>query len=599
MGIKDILLNNVSENKFFDISNFIEEIYLMEYDILILMARKFFNLFCVFHELNCQKYERLGIPYQNHGKIITNRALPLIKKRLKNEFCKVIVADDIIIHGRSIREVYGELAAVCPDLEILLVSYARDIHGVNACEDIMEKVHSRYLMKSHEWRELSDEITSIFYMSGRPYISYLPYFSLDAEWNSLKIKLWGKDFLSIQNEDMKEYGTEAYMYVGEQMGIFQKLPCCKICAIRFYYYSKVDHLIMVPYFCMSVMKEKALEELSDFFRTNYFEKSYLELLEGDAADDMRIMELEYVLSAWMSMYFLHSLKIKVKKWHREIEDYNFCERVLPEQMLSCREIEERLEKVMRMDKQSSRIEPVINGDIHILVDKFRGLKEKYKNNYYRWEKMKPWNENRVSYEQRFIDNYLAVNGELDEERCRNGSTEQKRLFGIPISTILDEMALFLRSLKETVEDEDAYLKVAFAAVLTAVDSGKGTIITKLVKQSSGDKYYESVIYAGEQNYKFYANSNFPIMYGLYLIEQEGRQWNAVKERKAMMIDNFAEYLEKERIFHIKEEMLSISKWDISDGYEKFLLNSYEKYYGNSVLDEAVTMAMEICNCTAK
>lgn len=600
MEIKDLLLKNVSENKFFDICNFIEEVYLMEYDILILMARKFFNLFCVFHEINCEKYERLKIPYENKGKIITNRALPLIRYDVQNcKMKKIIVADDIIIHGRSIREVYDELERLCPYLDILLMSYVRNDHDKTTYEDIIERIQSRYLVEVHEWRELSDEIVNMFYMSGRPYISYLPYFSLNIEWKDLKDKLIGEEWLSIANEDMQRYEVSAYIYTGDKLKIFNELNCCQICAIRIYHYSLIDKTVVVPYFCMNVLEEKQLEELSDFFRDNFLELEYLSLVEeNDGANEMRIMELEYALSAWMGMYFLDVLKLPISIWHKDIEDYNFCGRVISDAILAENEIKRMIEKVKRVSQQAFKAKPKWDNKSTILQGKYRELKEVYIKNFGRWNEMRKWHGNNEDYGQRFIDNYLAINGNIDEERCKNNDIEKKRLFGMPIAYILEDMVEFLYELFGCEKSKEYYIRQVFAALIVSVDSGRGTIVTKIGGKPSESRCNESVIYAGEQNYKFYANTNFPIMYGLYLIEQELKQNNAsdkIISCKREMVEKFVQYLEKEKIFYIKEELLQIANLDLKNCYKKFLQNAFEKYYQNAVLDKAITMALGICS----
>ncbi len=600
MDIKEILLKKITENKFFDICNFVEELYLMDCDLLILMARKFFNLFCVFHEINCQKYERLEIPYQQEKKIITNRALPLLRHELQNHrFQKIVIADDIIIHGRSIREVYDEVAGLCPEAETLLISYIRNDQETSTYEDIMGKMRSRYLGETYdEWRELSDEIVNIFYMSGRPYISYLPYFTLDIEWERLMDKLRHGECLPIQNEDMKKYRVEAWMYTGRELDIFQNLKICSISTIRFYYYQELDKVIAVPYFCLDVVEGKLLEKISDFVRKKYFTQEYQKLAEQNSgADEMRAMELEYTLSAWMCMYAFDLLGIQTDTWHKEIERYNFCETLLPAQMLSDQKIPERLEEIEKIGGQICPENLESNSDIQILLKKYRELKEVYKKHLPRLRKMSAWTGGPTDYVQRFIDNYLVVNGGIDEERCKNNHIEKKRLFGIPLSGLLNDMSEFLWSLNGEEVSRSRCLNQSFAAVLKAVDSGKGSIVTKEAGRDAPGWFSESVIYAGEQNYKFYENTNFPIMYGLYLIEQESGRQNAfekIKDRKEQMVDNFAQYLEGENIFYIKEEMQQIADSDISSNYKKFLQNSYEKYYGNQVLAQAVQMALNIC-----
>lgn len=603
MKIRELLLHNISENKFFDICNFVEELYLMDYDILILMARKFFNLFCVFHEINCEKYRKLNIPYENHGRIITNRAIPLIKYNLQNnKYKKVVVADDIIIHGRSIREVYDDLLALCPKLEVLLVSYVRNDHETSAYMDISERIYSRYLLDVHEWRELSDEVVSIFYMSGRPYISYLPYFLLNVDWENLKNKLHKEDCLSIANGDMRRFEIRAFMYAGNEIEIFQKLRCCQICAIRFYHYPKIEKVVAVPYFCMHIMDEDSVQNLSEFIRQKYFKADYLELLKNNnGADEMRIIELEYTFSAWMCMYLFNLIGIS-SVWKRDIEEYTFLERFLSNETLTNQEIQNRLDAIGCVISRLKVRDPYVNDDIKFLLEKCDELKKVYKKNYCRWNKLNQWEDGMMSYLQRFIDNYLAINGNLDEERCSEQYIDKKRLFGAPVSYLLNDITNFLCELDQGKRTKSYYIKLVFAAILTSIDSGRGTIVNKVATQHATQKYIESVIYAGEQNYKFYDNTNFPIMYGLYLIEQETKQRNIfskTKKYKEIMVKQFSDYLEQKQIFYIKEELLQISSWNISENYGKFLQNSYEKYYGNPILSEAVNMALNICNRTCE
>lgn len=104
MEIKALIQTKLPKERYLDICDFVEKLYLADCDLLILMARKFYNLFCEFHELNIQKYEKLNIPYSHDKKIVTNRALPVLEKDIKEgRYKKIIIADDIIIHGRSVK----------------------------------------------------------------------------------------------------------------------------------------------------------------------------------------------------------------------------------------------------------------------------------------------------------------------------------------------------------------------------------------------------------------------------------------------------------------------------------------------------------------
>lgn len=605
MDKKNLLLRYIPEEQFADISDFVATLYLMEYDILILMARKFYNLFCVFHEENCRKYKRLGIPYQNSGKIVTHRALPLIRNDIiSQKYKKVVVADDIIIHGRSIKQVYNELISMCSEVDVLLMSYARNDKDTRIYKDILSKIDSRYLIDECERRALSNEIVNTFYIAGRPYISYLPYFTLNLRWDDLKRRLSDEDCLSIQDSDMKKYGIEAYLYIGKELDIFRGIRCCKKCVVRLYYYSQLDQILMIPYFLIDIMEEKFLEKISDYVRKHFLEPEYQKLLERNSpATEMRSMELEYILSVWAGMYFMNRVLCSEYTWHKEIEKYNFCVEILPEIRLSARKIEEYAkgfrqvaddifgEEVKKSDN---------NSEVQTLLRKYNDIKIKYTTNYDRWKKMTAWDKGQSDYEMRFISNYLAENGELDEERCKVNSGNNNRLFGVPVSFILDDMSVYLFELFGPKEKQGYYSDRVFAALIGTADSGRGTIVIKTEKTDNRHEYTESVIYAGEQNYKFYENTNFPVMYGLYLIERQSTLEEVpdkIAKRKQKMVEKFIEYLESEEIFYIKEEVLQIAGFNLSNLYKNFLQDSYEKYSGNKVLNMAVTMALDICNDT--
>lgn len=598
MSIREILLKNLSRRQIRDICDFVEQLYLMEYDLMVLMARKFFNLFCVFHEINCEKYGSMGIPYIRENKtIVTDRALPLLQKRIGKVYKKIIIADDIIIYGRSIKRVYNEIKALCPEIDIYLACYMKNDQEKSECDDIQEKVLCRYLVKSDEWRMLSDEIVQIFYLSGRPYISYLPYYSLEIDWNTLLEGLDSSHMFNICCDDMKHYGISSFMYTGSETEKFGKLPFLRTCCLRFYHYRPANKILVIPYCSADVLEDGYLQKLSDYIRERYYTKGYLEFVnENDGADPMRIMELEYVLSAWLAEYFFQKKDIKRYCWHRDIETYNFVTEILPDEIPDEKELQGILTDLM--DFTYEKVTPKIQGYDEELSKGFEELEQKYLNELTQWAG-KGHNDVYENYIQRFLENYLRINGMIDDESYNNyirgeNSLPKERHYGLPISYILNNMKDMYKKWGEKSSDE--CMKKCYAAILCAADSGKGTIVTRHLEENG---LSESLIYAGEQNYKFYENTNFPFLYGLYIIEQKGG--GDIDRKKNEFRIKFTQYLEKENIFYRGEEMQQILdlKASISELYGQFLMNSYNKHMKDNraekaALEEAVNQALKIC-----
>ena len=224
--IRKNILRYLPQEQINDICDFVEELYLMEYDLLILMARKFFNFFFVFHDLNCEKYMKMGIPFQHEKIIITNNAIPVLKPDIqKGDYSRIIIADDIIIHGRTISDLYEQLLHIAPKhTMILLESYGRKKEKSIFLEQLEDKIHVRYYLEEQKRKALSDQIVRTFYMSGRPYIAYVPCFYIELPHRQL-IDAWKKEkeeFYDISSLDMKNMNLYAYSYAGRELKRFRE-----------------------------------------------------------------------------------------------------------------------------------------------------------------------------------------------------------------------------------------------------------------------------------------------------------------------------------------------------------------------------------------
>ncbi len=596
MKMKELFQEKLPVERCLDICDFVEELYLSDCDLLILMARKFYNLFCVFHELNCEKYKQLGVSYENQKKIVTNRALPVLEKEIREGvYKKIIIADDIIIHGRTVRDVYDELKAINSSLDIRVMSYVRNHEKDNRVLETIpaDRILPRYVVEVDEWRTLSNEIVTSFYLTGRPYISYLPYFLLDIGWDELKKRFSLKDRIPIQNRDMEMLNVDAWIYMGNELAIFKNVEECNVCGIRFYYYKQVSRLLAIPYCCMGEIEKEDLQEKLYFLRSNYLRKEYTEKIgAGSQKNDMGIMELEYVLSTWMAMYLFDKKKIAIKKWVRDTEEYNFSERLLPDAILSSSEVQERMEKICWGNQNLKNNKSMYSEDVEILRRHFEELLDKYRSSYSKWTACE---ENEThNYVLRIMGHFESVNGNLDEEKCREEG-KPKRLFGLPVSFILDRLAKLLLELQGG--DLEEKIKQAFAAIMTVVDAGLATIVTKYIEETG---VAESIIYSGEQKYKFYEITNFPAMYGLYLIEEKiAEKPDATDEdlnkAKKNFVNQYLIYMDDNKVFYTKGEVENLAAMHLKQEYGKFLRNSYKKYYGEPLLQNAIELALGSLN----
>ncbi len=598
--IIDYLKENLTERKFYDICDYVEELFLMEYDLLILLARKFYNLFFIFHEINKEKYDYLPEYYKSSGRIITDRCLPLIREDIKKgKFKKIILADDIIIHGRTVESIYKDLIGLNPDINILISSYMRNSED-NYLEKVIEPqiIMPRYIVKKDQWREMSDEFVNIFFMSGRPYISYLPFFSISQNaYNAIR-RSSQYSLISIQDADMMKYGVEAYMVCGSGFSEFSKLDFCQACVARVYKYSVINKIIVIPYFCFNALRVKDIAEVACDLRKLYCTEEYNEISNSVTAGDFLLRELEYITSTWIAFYLFSDLNLSDKdyQWNRQIEKDNFYTYVLKDNIVNKESVKSRFNQLKGKFTCISR--GVISDNMNTLWEEYGILKRKYSDNWELWKNSVLWNDDQRDFAFRLMQNLMVVNGNIDEERCDTTEGDRQRLCGIPIGRLLDSLTEFINSI-DGANDNDGFIEQdrAFAILLKLVDSGKGTIVTSSVVDSNQTEYVESLIYAGEQNYKFYESTNYPIMYGLYILEillEDRCSKNDLQEKKEELVKKYILYLSKSNIFYVEGETQQLAAMDISENYGTFLRNSYNRYRENRHLKKAVSLCFEVC-----
>lgn len=590
--IRKNILRYLPQEQINDICDFMEELYLMEYDLLILMARKFFNFFFIFHELNCEKYTKMGIPFRHGRKIITNYAIPVLKPDIqKGDYSKIIIADDIIIHGRTISDLYEQLVRIVPKgTEILLKSYGRKKEESTFLEPLEDKIQVRYYLEEEKRKALSDQIVRTFYMSGRPYVAYVPCFHIALPHSQI-IDAWkteGEEFYDISSLDMRNMNLYAYSYAGRELKRFRELPVCDVCCIRIYFYEDIKRTILIPYMHLNAMDDEQVEELSRLLRTLGLREEYLKKVESIQGEyEFRVREAEYCISSWMAMFFLQKTGIRLLEWDKQIETYNFSEWLLEEDVPAEKEIEEKLLALEDFFLKQKKVED-FTPDSRELESRYHEVVKDYLKNVRDAEGELPWNDGEnVEEVQGLIERLLQCNGQLDEKRFLEQKPGKKRLLGYPLSFLIHDIGKKMEISPNRV----------FAACLMACDSGEGTIVKRTIINQEGKSCTESVIHAGEQNYKFYENMNFPILYGFYELEQRALRKGTLYllgEWKKRLLGEYIEYMRKNRIFFIEEEVRGLSTVLLGEQYGEYILNSFKKYRNNVCLKYILDEVDGIC-----
>ncbi len=573
------LLKTVSGKTYYGLINHMGQIYNSKYDITILMARKASNLYLAL--LPLVKVEYFGKIEKEHQKlcydlgyepiVISDRALDWILAEVRTKgkntrFKRILIVDDIIIHGttiasikRNLIEEYQKAGLEEKDYTIDIMAYAENIDSLALQKDEVCNAESIEKCTTASWKEISSEIIHILYTMGQPYTSYVPNAEIIMDSNAGKAisKLISEGKMKeITDNNMKWQNAKAYSMIVTNERAYS------ICeTYRVYEFRDMEKYVFVPMVSLQPASEELLKSymsiLSEYIDARSW-KHINYILENCNDESNYIYYLVvYVLSALAGWSFFDKfLRVGVEECkYKEIEEkMNFsCPLLVCQDEHMCVErILTACNKVTSIYKEGT--EGFIwdefgnsDGDVEILKNSLMGIIRRIKK-----DEASPGI---------VVEKLLNINNQLDEEAFdnmeRNGKGQiRKRMTGVPLIVLCE----LVRSIEIGIEQ-------IFSFILQAIDYGKGSIVPHIFKENE-KKIFAAVLHAGEQNFRYYVDNYLPIMYGVYMLEINGNQ-----NKEILWKQYYATVL---------------SKRPFLDEDKEYLLGiSVEKEFGDVIVEEAL------------
>lgn len=578
---KKKLLRRISEETYQDLLNYIGKIYLADYNVKILMARKFSNLFfallpfAIQEEGNRRKHIYAKKFTETFPVIISNRALPMLKAKIQEGNCKrILLADDIIIHGRTLEQMYELIEswfkeANIKDYEIKVYAYAESNDGFLKKMKFADTREVCHKCSTGEWRAISNMIVDIFYLLGVSYTSYVPNITINktsklAKKITEKVELDKSVFSPQISADMKRNHVKGYVYIEEE----SRVPNFAVsCSIRLYDYDDLGEYVLVPMVMLNPIKsdnlDKCLESINQFINGQLWNS-----LTRVAEDDIRYRLLVYVVSALFGWKFaMDVLDVPASEivYEQQEEVTNFSHVVLKKS----NEVNNFQETVNRKwDGLKEIFTPIKDLDKITKDEKdFNELAGIFITNINEFVKSKQSYEGENS--KKLVGKFLYLNGQLDEQKCKdtkdnkeqNSIDDSKRLIGFPVYRFSNIMG----------DIKQDFIK----AILYAIDFGKGSIVSKKLEKNNAI-YFLSVIHAGEQNYKYYENEYFPFLYGLYYLEHIAAKKKRIKdlpEWKGTFIKEYKNYWISGGRFYLNDDLDRLGEMNVTNDFGDVILNT--------------------------
>lgn len=589
---KKKLLQRISKRKYVKLLKFIEKVYLSEYDLKILMARKFSNLFFTLLPLVQQEngnrvmhlYDGI-FEKREQPTIISHRALTMVKHEIQSgKYKKILLADDIIVRGRTMTQVYELLKewfeeAGITDYEIAAYAYAENRERKIKNDDFEKIKKVEQVCSVSEWRAISNEIVDIFYLLGTAYTSYVPNSRIDMNselGHTIAQQLERQDsaFMSLTSAEMVPYSIKAYAYTCDN-----NIPAILNASIRIYEYQELQQYIVVPMVILNPVSEEVLREYLSVVSVLMPEAS-VERLSMITEDDIVYRAVVYIVSAlwgWKFVYEYLGCSYSDLKYEIKEEQINFFMPLL-EKNVVMKFDKSALESIWGEIWSHYREVPELENSLFIKENDIVELNDLLEKSMTEFDKSN-WSGN---YVRELLGKYLYLNGILDEKRIKESkNVPGERLLGYPLVMLKNKLKQY--------ETDWVW------ALLYAIDFGKGSILSSTM-HNNGKNYFVSMLHEGEQNYKYLENAYFPFLYGLYHIEYTSERQRAgekISDRKNEFVAYMKQYWKDKGYFYLDDDIRRMEEMYVGANFENVLANDAWSYLDNEDLKMAIMAANKV------
>ena len=583
---KKKILERISLKEYRDLLSFVERIYLAKNPLKILLARKCSNLFLSLIELvkeedggRVQRLYEQSFSSVSQPIIISDRALSFYAKEIREgKFEDILIVDDVILHGTTISNLYDELLDFLDNkkCDIKVLAYAAN-DGNLLDRDYLINAEVIKKVSIDKCRQITDSIIDIFYIVCQPYTSYIPNIKIKNNsklGNKIKRFVDNSTKYPLTDDNYHYLNVKSYAWVSQE-----NWKCALFHSLRIYINEDLGEYVFVPMVSLLPIKESVLNKYRKILNNYFGEEAISKMLEQN--EEWCYRGIIYILSAiWFRQFILEHL------------DYTD----------SCQLLEDDLEEEVYFGIRilnKSRLNELTLQDIHLIVE---CLNESYESlelselldlssDFSRLDDeisrmIQSKTEDDVSL---LVQRFLRLNGKIEEcnwkENYKNAASKSKRLIGYPISVLPTR----IRNTYST--------SMLFEQILKAIDFGRGSIIEKMLKKQN-EKYFVSILHAGEQNYKYTEFKYFPFIYGLFEIERMARE---KKEEEILYKEAFTkQYLESDCMLYIRkkggydeEDMKELSRINITSEYKAVLLKDIWHYQDKEALSNSIYLANKI------
>lgn len=250
-------VEDILESHYDALYDFFLNIVRGSYDYIILMSRRclvLYQLFMLFFIMDEEDIESDAV-------ILSDKALAYYLNKFRRED-KVVIVDDVIIHGRTVGDIFQLLSSFCEDIQIR--AYMAYRHRDCISEVVKKHEKPELEVSEKEWRELSNKLVRCIVESNLPYTSFVTSYFQYSELTVLdKIEK-----ICVEKKVLEKYSLTTQINENPQIGIYfennekrasvyEKLSLAE--CIRVYWNDDLKRLTIIPYVFLKTIKIQQMD----------------------------------------------------------------------------------------------------------------------------------------------------------------------------------------------------------------------------------------------------------------------------------------------------------------------------------------------------
>lgn len=265
----------MGDEMYLKVRQFYFNAFVSKYDYKVLLTRRSYVLFKIFEnifenyneEVENETKERKLKSFDKFGKFLNTHSLCSLYDEEKKENIKILIIDDIIINGRTIKNIFDNLIEKFEYKKDNIIIWSLYTNIEANCLDSYRQnlIHTKFVL-SYEWQKYSDALTKFIIASNIGYISYINSYSLHSSLNNIKEKISDKkNIVDLKNNLFEEFNIESFVYFYQEKSINDfNLKVC----VRFY--ERQGEITAIPFLLfLKPVKKEYIYDLCCFLLKKY------------------------------------------------------------------------------------------------------------------------------------------------------------------------------------------------------------------------------------------------------------------------------------------------------------------------------------------